>query len=166
MSVRGWLGDIVTTGESYVTVGKVDAAMMRAETLRNASVYVEGVRQASGGLSEWGSFIILDVPPGKSKIVFQIPGVGDAALQLDQVPSNADVLIPSIRVEAGRASVPDASKIVVRVPGKERKEGVGAAIIGGQKVAVRQVLVSDLEDRRDFPVPSTEAAPKPIAIVK
>lgn len=165
VSVRGWIGEVIESGERYAAVSKVNEALRRAEMLSTANVYVEGVQYASGGIAPDGSFIILDVPPGSARIRFQIAGVGDSTLAIDEIPPNADVLIPNITVRAGSASVADASKVKVRIAGDARRSTGRFANVGGQRVEVIEVPITDLADRRDFPSPAAEG-PKPLAIVK
>ena len=161
-SVRGWIGDIELTGESYAAVTKVDEALRRMEMLGGANIYVENVKFASGGVEHDGSFLLLDIPPGNARIVFQIPGVADSVLTLENIPSKADVLIPNVKIAGGKATVVDPSKVKVRLPSKEPKPTNVSMIVSGHRVAAVEVTLKDLADRRDFPTPE---GPKPIAIV-
>jgi hypothetical protein len=161
--VRGWIGDIELTGETYAAVGKVDEALRRMEMLGGANIYLENVPMASGGLQQDGSFMVLDVPPGNSRVIFQIPGVADSVMTLENVPPNADVLIPSLKVGGGKAMAIDAAKIQVRLPAKERKQTNIVMKVSGQSATAVEVPVSELGDRRDYPTPEGH---KPVMVVQ
>lgn len=162
-SVRGWIGEIEPSGETYAAVGKLNEALRRMEMLSGANVYVENVQFASGGVGEDGSFMILDVPPGNARVVFQIPGVSDAALVLENIPSNADVLIPNVTIAGGKAVVPDPSRIQVRIPGKQRRDANLTMKVAGHPVKAVEVPLREFGDRREYPSPDTQ---KPVAIVQ
>jgi hypothetical protein len=165
VSVRGWIGDLKPSGESYAVLNKpVSEAVRRMQMLANANVYVENVPYASGGISENGSFMILDVPPGKVKVIFQVPGIGDSALELGEIPPNADVMIPGVVIEQGKATVSNPAGVVIRVPGEQKRSTGKFAMVGGQRAPVVETPLNDLMDRRDYPEPPRDQ--RPIAIVR
>src|SRR2546423_1768596 len=96
ISVRGWILD-VDSGSAPTSFKTVETEMARkASIFAQANVYVENAPYVSGGVDEHGAFVLLDVPPGKSEIVFSAPGAPNARLLLDKVPGNADVVIPGL----------------------------------------------------------------------
>ena len=96
VSVRGWIADVDSGAPSdrFRTVETESARRMAAFQAMN--VWVEGAPYASGGVAENGSFIFLDVPPGKAAIGFSTTGVPQAVLTLENVPPNADILVPGL----------------------------------------------------------------------
>lgn len=158
-SVRGWIGDIELTGESYAAVGKLNEALRRMEMLSGANVYVESVQRASGGIGQDGSFMILDVPQGTVRIVFQIPGAADSVLTLENIPPNADVLIPNVKIGGGVATVVDPARVKVRLPSREPKQTNVSMKVAGHAVNAVEVHLRDMTDRRDFPTPDAQSAP-------
>ena len=150
-SVRGWILDVkgAKRGETIeMELGR------RAELFVSTSVWVEKVEYASGGIAENGAFVVLDVPPQSAVLGFNAPGAETARVELQGVPANADVLIPNLILQPGGATVLDPSKIVVRIPanvGKVTPTGKTAKV-AGYDVPIVEAPLSQLMDRRDYPV--------------
>ncbi|HUR82324.1 MAG TPA: hypothetical protein VM733_16280 [Thermoanaerobaculia bacterium] len=161
-SVRGWVMDVkgARRGETI----ELELAR-RTELFANTSVWVENVAYATGGIAENGSFIVLDVPPENATLGFNAPGAETGRVELRGVPANADVLIPSIILQNGGATVHDPSKILVRIGGdvdKPRPTGKTAKV-AGYDVPIMEVPMASLEDRRQYPpVPGY----RPVATVR
>ena len=152
VSVRGWVEDVA--GAKRGETIEMEIAR-RGEMFQQTSVWVEKTEFASGGVAENGSFIVLDVPPGSSTLGFSAPGAENAKLVLENIPGNADVLIPEIILSNGGATVRDPAKLRVRIPG-ERPEPfttTATATIAGHKVPIVEVPMSELGNRREYPQP-------------
>lgn len=166
-SVRGWILDIEhpTEGSKRNPVPEIEA-QRRIEMFQQTNMVVENVGHASGGIGDNGAFVILDVPPGSSQILFQT-AMGDATLELSGIPKNADVLLPNLVIRPPKADVLQPSLIVVRVPSRavtKAREIPGAAKVNGVDVRVFETPLDDMKDRRDYPEP--QLGFRPIAIVK
>lgn len=166
-SVRGWILDIEhpTRGPQRLPNPQMEAER-RIAMFQELNLFVEDVPYASGGTGENGAFVILDVPPGDSTILFQT-GNGDATLALKNVPANADIILPNLIVRPPGVRLLQPSMAVVRVPSRtatKRTEIESKTTIGGQPARVFEVPLDDLADRRDYPNP--EFGYKPIATVK
>ena len=162
VSVRGWVDDVAGAKRAET----IEMELGRRQAMfQQTSVWVEKSQFASGGVAENGSFIVLDVPPGTSTIGFSAPGAENAKVVLENVPGNADILIPQIVLENGGAKVLDPSQIKVRIPGRvtqERRTGQ-SAIVAGNTVPIIETPLSALADRREYPNPPGF---RPVAIVK
>ena len=148
-SVRGTISEITPAGST------LDAASMRRrkyEFLAQTSLAVEGVEFASGGVSDLGAFVVLDVPPSKAIILFNAPGIPNAQLILENVPGDADVLIPSVALR-GSAVIPlHPEKILIRIPGTgPAKKTAATAKVAGFTVPIWEVPITELVDRREYP---------------
>jgi hypothetical protein len=162
VSVRGWVTDVkgATRGETMET-----EVARRTALFQSTSIWVENAQYASGGIAENGAFIVLDVPPQTATIGFNATGAEDAQIVLQNIPGNADVLIPDVILEPGGAKVLDPGKIQVRIPAsidKPRPTGKNA-IVAGYTVPIMETPISQLTDRRDYPNPGGY---KPVATVK
>lgn len=150
-SVRGWVLDVkgAKRGETI----EMELAR-RAELFAATSVWVENVEYASGGIAENGAFVVLDVPPQSAILGFNAPGAETARVELQGVPPNADVIIPNLILQPGGATVLDPSLIVVRIAGSVSKPTPTGktAKVAGYTVPVVEAPVSQLVDRRDYPV--------------
>ena len=161
-SVRGWIYDVkgAKQAETY------EQEIARRSTLfQSTSLWVENAQYASGGIAENGAFVVLDVPPVNTIIGFNAPGAETGRLVLQNVPGNADVLIPDVILENGGATVRDPGKIVVRLPtsiDKPRPTGQ-FAVVAGHRVPVIETPYSAMMDRRDYPDPGGF---RPVATVK
>src|ERR1043165_5328907 len=91
ISVRGWLLDVEGSA-SPIRTAETEAAR-KAHLFQATYVEVVNAPYVSGGIAENGSFLLLDVPPGKVTIVFSAPGAQSAKLEIDNVPGNADIFL-------------------------------------------------------------------------
>lgn len=162
LSVRGWVLDVkdAQKGETY----EMEIAR-RQQIFQSSSVWVENSPYSSGGIAENGAFVILDVPPQTATIGFNAPGAADAMLVLENIPGSADVFIPDVVLEDGKATVLDPSKIQVRVARNvpaPRFTGQSARV-AGHEVRVTEAPLSQFADRRDYPNPGGF---RPVATVK
>lgn len=164
VSVRGWIDDV--DGAKRGETVEIELAR-RQQMFSQTSIWIENAPYVTGGVSENGGFLMLDVPPGNATIGFNAPGAESATLTLQNIPPNADVLIPGVVLKAsGPSSVYDPSKIIVRIPGdvKALTPTGTNAIIGGQTVPVYSAPVSQFTNRREYP--HIGGIPAPVAIYK
>jgi hypothetical protein len=162
VSVRGWVEDVAGAKRGET----IELELYRRQGLfQQTSVWVEKSQFASGGIAENGSFIILDVPPGNTTIGFSAPGAENAKLILENVPGNADVLIPQIVLQNGTVKVLDPKRIQVRLPAsvREPRDTGKLATVAGHPVRIIETPIRQLVDRRDYPDPGGF---RPVAIVK
>ena len=124
-------------------------------------VSVDNAPYVSGGVDERGAFVLLDVPPGTSTIVFTAPGAPAAKLVLDKMPGNADVFIPALLLKKDGVQLTEPKNVQVRMAAKIDKPRPTAltAIVAGQSVKVVETPIAQMIDRRDFPNPPTTFAP-------
>lgn len=166
VSVRGWIAEVDSGAPSdrFRTVETETARRMAAFQAMN--VWVEGAPYASGGVAENGSFIFLDVPPGKTAIGFATTGVPQALLTLENVPPNADVFVPGLVMTPKGMTVEDPKAIRVRLAAKIAKPAPAGltARIAGISVPVVNVPINAMIDRHDYPIPPS-STPVPIAKV-
>ena len=154
VSVRGWIADVegaAPTGERTIET----EIARRVQLFQSTNVWVENVPFVSGGVSESGSFLLLDVPPGTVTVSFAAPGAENAQLVLQNIPGNADVIVPGVMLRKGGVAVIDPKAIVVRVPARvDKPEPTGTqALVAGQPVAVIRAPYAAFNDRRDYPEP-------------
>lgn len=163
VSVRGWVDDVA--GAKKGETVEMEMAR-RGELFAQTSVWVEGVTYVTGGVSENGAFVMLDVPPGNVTIGFNAPGAETATMALQNIPPNADVLIPNVVLRPDGSSVVDPSQIRVRIPGdvKELTPTGQTAIVAGNTVPIYAAPIRSFTDRRDYP--QTGGIPAPVAIYK
>ncbi len=166
VSVRGWIADVDTgaPNDRYRTVETESAR--RTAAFQAMNVWVEGAAYASGGVAENGSFIFLDVPPGKTAIGFSTTGVPQAMLTLENVPPNADIFVPGLVLTPKGITVADPKAIRVRIAAKVAKPAPAGltARIAGNDVPVMNVPINSMIDRHDYPIPPS-STPAPIAKV-
>ncbi|HUP66240.1 MAG TPA: hypothetical protein VM557_13265 [Thermoanaerobaculia bacterium] len=161
ISIRGWIAGIDTgappPGDVFaVTSTDLKISPYQSQLFQETNLSIEGVVYASGGVSDNGSFVVLDSPPGDVVLNFQAPGISLVQLRMSGIPPSADVLIPAIQVHPDRIEILDPKSIAIRVPapaGGERKRLDEKAIVGEHQVEVWQVPLRDMMDRRDWPVP-------------
>jgi hypothetical protein len=129
------------------------------------NVWVEGAPYISGGIAENGSFILLDVPPGNVTIEFSAPPtVPVAKLVLNNIPGNADVLVPGVvLMRNGGVTFADPKAIEVRTAAKIDKPRTTSmkATVAGIQIPVIETPLAQMIGRRDWPQPPTSAAPVP-----
>ena len=162
ISVRGWILDV--KGAQRGETVEIELAR-RSQLFLSSSVWVENVDYASGGIAENGGFVVLDVPAPNATLGWNAPGAETAKVVLQNIPGNADVLIPDLILQPGGATVLDPKKIVVRVSGDASKPTPTGktAIVAGYTVPVIEVPITQMYDRRDYPqVPGI----RPVATVK
>jgi hypothetical protein len=164
-SVRGWLLDIRPDGTPAEPLTMMEFERRRA-AFDATNIAVEEQPYASGGISESGAFVVLDVPSGNAIIVFQPPGMPDAFLHLENIPPSADVLLPELVVQPPYVRLARPGRAVVRLPArvKEPRRLEQTARIAGVEVRIVEVPFSHMADRRDFPHP--DDAGRPLATVK
>lgn len=152
ISVRGWIADV--EGATKSPIPQVEAAR-RLELFQQVYVEVANAPYVSGGIGENGSFLLLDVPPGNATITFMAPGAPAARLVLQNVPGNADVLIPALLLKPSGVALLDPGAVVVRLAGKDREHRKTGLLVSvaGTKVPVIEVPLGELADRRDHPNP-------------
>ena len=163
ISVRGWIYDV--KGSKPGATVEMEVAR-RAEIFAAASVWVENNEYASGGISENGAFIVLDVPPGNATLGFNAPGAETARVVFQDVPGTADVFIPDLVLEPNGATVLDPSKILIRVPSDDVKVLTASgktAKINQYTVPIMNAPLSQMTDRREYPNPGGF---RPVATVK
>lgn len=170
-SVRGWIWDIDAPAPTAPgTLSVVDPALAesqrRQRLFEQSNIALENVQHASGGLTETGSFIILDAPPRAMTILFQTP-LGDARLPITNIPPNADIYLPNVVITKSGASFAEPGALRVRIPGDQKAKTGQIVRIGEHRVEVEQVPIGELVDRRDFPAPQapasvTGASPQPV----
>lgn len=152
VSVRGWVEDVAGAKRAET----IELELFRRQALfQQTSVWVEKTQFASGGVSENGAFLVLDVPPGTSTIGFSAPGAENAKIVLENIPGNADVMIPELLISNTSTTVRDPAKLRVRIPGKrpEPFTTTATATIAGHKVPIVEVPMAQLTDRRQYPQP-------------
>jgi hypothetical protein len=152
VSVRGWIEDI--EGGTRATNPDVESAR-RTQLFQATQIWVENAEYVSGGVAQNGSFILLDVPPGNVTIGFRAPGVDSAKLVLQNIPGNADVLIPAIVLKTNGASVSKPENIRLRVAAQVAKPAPTGrmAVVSGVQVPIITVPIGAMINRRDYPQP-------------
>lgn len=157
VSVRGWLVGIPTAGPQilHLTDTASGDTARRGRLFEQTYLSVEGAPFVSGGIAANGSFIILDVPPGDAVINFQPPEGDTARLVMMGMPPNADILLPGLEIRRAEVVPVEPSKVVVRIPGAvENRRPIDAKVtVAGHPVAVFEVPLSEMIDRREFPDP-------------
>jgi len=158
VSVRGWVLDVEGSGGGdnapFRTVETEAARKM--QLFQSMNIWVDGAPYISGGLAENGSFILLDVPPGTVTIEFSTPAIPQAKLVLNNVPGNADVLIPGVIVKPGGGiAIADPKAIEVRSAAKIDKPRTTSlkVTVAGNQVPVIETPLAQMITRRDWPVP-------------
>jgi hypothetical protein len=166
VSVRGWIADVDTgaPNDRFRTVETESAR--RTAAFQAMNVWVDGAPYASGGVAENGSFIFLDVPPGKAAIGFATTGVPQALLVLENIPPNADILAPGLVLTPKGVEAGDPKAIQVRLAAHvTRPTPAGlTARVAGVSVPVMNVPINSMIDRHDYPFPPA-SGPVPIAKV-
>lgn len=145
VSVRGWISSV----EGVPNYGQ-DGSFY------DLNAYVEGIERVSGGVDEDGSFIVLGVPPGDSTVVFQAPGVDDAAIHFEGLPPRADVLLQGIILTPAGATVENPEEAKVRIPNGRRTEIrqiESTTTANGVALPTYLVPIEALGDRLNHPVP-------------
>ncbi|HEX9161405.1 MAG TPA: hypothetical protein VF980_06820 [Thermoanaerobaculia bacterium] len=162
VSVRGWIEDV--EGSVHSKSPEMETAR-RTQLFQATQVWVPNADYVSGGVAENGSFILLDVPPGNVTIEFTAPGAQQARLVLQNIPGNADVLVPAIILKNNGATVTKPEQVKVRVPARiDKTTPTGKnAIIAGVPIPIVNAPVAAMVDRHDYPIP---AGFRPVAVFK
>lgn len=145
VSIRGW----VTRVDGVPNYGQDG-------NLYDLNAYVEGIERVSGGIRDNGTFVILGVPPGSSTIVFQAPGVEDAAIHFEGLPPRADVLIPGVVLTPGGAAISEPEQAKVRIPrgrAGEVEQIESTTTANGVTLPTYLVPTRELGDRLNHPKP-------------
>jgi hypothetical protein len=156
VSVRGWVADVESAESANAPFRTVETEAARKQQLFQAtSCFVDGAPFVSGGVVENGSFLLLDVPPGKVTITFQAPGAPAANLVLENIPGNADVYLPGLLLKKNGVTLVDPKNTKVRLAGgADKPTPTGqTAKIAGVAIPIMQTPTSDLADRHEWPVP-------------
>lgn len=160
LSVRGWIADVEQPPNAPFRTKETEAARKIA-LFQSANVWVDNAPYVSGGVAENGAFILLDVPPGNVTIEFSAQGAESAKLVLQNIPGDADVVVPGLILRNGAVAVLDAKAIQVRMAAhvdKPRPTGA-TAIVAGITVPVMNTPFSQMTDRHDYPNPPGTLTP-------
>lgn len=153
VSVRGWVLDV----KDARSADNIDMELARrAQLFAATSLWIEGSRYASGGIAENGAFIVLDVPPGTSTLGFNAPGAETAKIVMENVPGNADVMLPNVILENGGATFLDPSQLVVRLPDSsvDKPTPTGEyATFNGVRAPIVKTPLREMMNRREYPEP-------------
>jgi len=165
ISVRGWITDVEGGPSAPFRTAETEAAR-KAHLYQATYVEVVNAPYVSGGIAENGSFLLLDVPPGKVTIVFSAPGAQAARLDMDNVPGNADIFLPGVLLKPASVALDDPKAVKVRLAGRvDKAHPTGAfATVAGLRVPVMETPIAQMADRHDYPIPPTTMVP--IAKVK
>lgn len=157
VSVRGWIEDVEASMPPAGATRTLETEIARRSGLfTGTSLWVENANSVSGGLAQNGSFILLDVPPGSVSVGFAAPGADHAQIHLQDIPPNADVLLPRLLVmKGGKVSVLDPKRLAVRLAARvDKPRATGKfAVIAGHRVPIMEVPYSAMEGRREYPNP-------------
>jgi len=165
ISVRGWISDVEGGPSAPFRTAETEAGR-KAHLFQATYVEVVNAPYVSGGVAENGSFLLLDVPPGKVTIVFSAPGAQAARLDMDNVPGNADIFLPGLLLKPTSVALEDPKAVKVRLAAREDKAHPTGAVatIAGLRVPVTATPIAQMADRHDYPIPPTTMVP--IAKVK
>lgn len=163
VSVRGWIADVEGANRGEVQTPETEGARL-VQLFQSTSVWIENATFVSGGVAETGAFILLDVPPGNVTVSFNAPGAETAQLVLEDIPGNADVLVPALLLRNGGSRLLQPQAVRVRVPAqvKAPRPTGRYARVAGVPVPIVEVPLRALNDRRDYP----ERGVRPLAIVR
>jgi hypothetical protein len=165
ISVRGWLLDVEGGPSAPFRTAETESAR-KTHLFQSAYVEVVNAPYVSGGIAENGSFMLLDVPPGKVTIVFSAPGAQAARLDMDNVPGNADIYLPALLLAPNGVALANPAEVKVRMAARvDAPKPTGAfATIAGLRVPIVDTPIAQMADRHDYPIPPTTLVP--IAKVK
>ncbi|HEY8132392.1 MAG TPA: hypothetical protein VII12_10910 [Thermoanaerobaculia bacterium] len=165
ISVRGWIVDVAGSPTVPYQTPETEA-VRRTQLFQSIGVWVDNAPYVSGGIAENGSFILLDVPPGNTTITFTPPGGTGARLILENIPGNADVLIPAMLLKGDSVELLEPTNVKVRLTAKvDRPTPSGlTARVAGLAVPVLKLPIAAMTDRQDYPHPPEGL--KPLATFK
>ena len=150
VSVRGWIADV--EGSTYT---------VKTQLFQSTNVWVDNAPYVSGGVAENGSFLLLDVPPGNVTITFTAPGAPAARLVLQNIPGNADVLVPALLLRRGSVALLDPKGVQVRMAAhisRPMPTG-GTVVVAGISIPVMNAPYAAMVDRHDYPNPPRATTP-------
>ena len=160
-SVRGWISDVEMRNASGTFRTVETEAARKAATFQQTNIWIDNAPYVSGGVAENGAFVLLDVPPGNVTISFATPTIPIAHLTLQNIPPNADVIVPGAIIKLdGSVTVEDPKAIKVR---STEKAASTPAVVAGVAVPVTQVPINAMVDRHDYLIPPSSA---PVVTVK
>ena len=159
VSVRGWLLD-VEGSSSPIRTAETEAAR-KAHLFQATYVEVVNAPYVSGGIAENGSFLLLDVPPGKVTIIFTAPGAQSAKLEIDNVPGNADIFLPALLLKQNGVTLAEPAAVKVRMAARinTAKPSGQFVTIAGTRLPVMETPLAQMSDRHDYPIPPTTLVP-------
>jgi hypothetical protein len=165
ISVRGWIADVEGSPHAPFHTAETEG-VRKFQLFKSTYVAVDNAPYVSGGIAENGSFLLLDVPPGNTTITFTAPGAPAAKLLLQNIPGNADVLLPALLLKPDAVALLDPKAVSVRLPARvERPLPSGiTARVDGITVPVMNTPIAAMIDRHDYPTPP--ATRMPLAKVK
>ena len=165
ISVRGWVTDVEGGPSAPFRTVETEAAR-KTHLFQATYVEVANAPFVSGGVADNGSFLLLDVPPGKVTIVFTAPGAQSARLEMDNVPGNADIFLPGVLLKPNGVTLTDPAGVKARMAARiDKAKASGAFVtVAGLRVPVVDTPIAQMSDRHDYPVPPTTLVP--IAKVK
>lgn len=152
VSVRGWIADV--EGGQRSTNPDMETAR-RSQLFQATEVWVEDAQYVSGGVAPNGSFILLDVPPGNVTIGFHAPGAESAKLVLQNIPGNADVVVPGLILKKNGVGLLKPQDVKVRMAARVNTPAPTGqtSVVAGLRVPVMNVPINAMADRHDYPVP-------------
>ena len=163
ISVRGWIADVEGANRGDIQTPETEGARL-IQLFQSTNIWIDNATFVSGGVAETGAFILLDVPPGNVKISFNAQGAESAFITLEDVPGNADVMIPAVLLRNGEARLLQPQGVRVRIPARvDQPRATGKyAKVAGVRIPVIETPLRMLNDRRDYP----ERGVRPLAIVR
>ena len=165
VSVRGWIVDVAGSASAPYQTPETEV-VRRMQLFQSIGVWVDNAPYVSGGIAENGSFILLDVPPGNTTITFTPPGGAGARLILENIPGNADVLIPAMLLKGDSVQLLEPANVKVRLSANiAHPTPTGrTARVAGLAVPVLNVPIGAMIDRQEYP--NRPAGAKPLATVR
>jgi len=159
ISVRGWLLDVEGSA-SPIRTAETEAAR-KAHLFQATYVEVVNAPYVSGGIAENGSFLLLDVPPGKVTIVFSAPGAQSAKLEMENVPGNADIFLPALLLKPNGVVLTEPANVKARMAARidKAKPNGQFVTIAGTRLPVVDTPIAQMADRHDYPMPPTTLVP-------
>jgi hypothetical protein len=160
ISVRGWVTDVEGGPSATYRTVETEAAR-KAHLFQSTYVEVANAPFVSGGIAENGSFLLLDVPPGKVTIIFTAPGAQSARLEMDNVPGNADIFLPGVLLKPNGVTLTDPAAVKARMAARiDQAKASGVFVkIAGLRVPVVDTPIAQMSDRHDYPNPPTTLVP-------
>jgi hypothetical protein len=167
ISVRGWILDVESGGESTTFKTVETEAARKAQMFQSTNIWVDNAPYVSGGVAETGAFLLLDVPPGTPTIELTPPGGATARLRMENIPGNADVFLPALVLRKDTVVLTDPAAVKVRLAARVPKATPAGtfAIIGGQRIPIINTPIAEMTDRHDYPTPPNSGL-VPLATVK